>query len=97
MQVFDIVEDYEKWLDEFEFLRNNTKLSSLGEAKLRFMRSNKTNQRDIDEYEYNNRFRVWEKMCEDEWNNNPAVSLHDYAYKSMVDKMSQDKGLVMGK
>ena len=47
MQVFDIVEDYEKWLDEFEFLRNNTKLSSLGEAKLRFMRSNKTNQRDI--------------------------------------------------
>ena len=97
MQVFNTVEDYEKWLDEFEFLRKNATLSALGDAKLKYMRENKRNQRDVDEYEYNNRFRAWEKLCEEEWNNNSGVSLHDYAYKSMVDKMSQDKGLIMGK
>ena len=95
MQEFNNIEDYEKWLNEFEFLRNNTTLSSLGEAKLKYMRNNRTNQRNIDEYEYINRFRVWKKLCEEEWkNSNQDVSLHEYAYNSMVEKMSQSNGLV---
>lgn len=95
MQIFNTLEDYEKWLEEFEFLRENTTLSSLAEAKLRYMRGNTRNQRDVDEYEYNNRFRVWEKMNEEQWKKDSSnISLRDYAYSVMVDRM---KDIIRGK
>lgn len=52
MQDFENYEAYEKFLNEYGYLKENMTLPPLQSAKVAFLRKNSRNQRDVDAVEY---------------------------------------------
>lgn len=96
MVYFSTYEDFEKFLDELEFLKENTKLSPISDAKISYMRGKTRNQREVDMIEYKYRFKVWQKQFEKEWStmdwqDREKQSLYEFAHDLLVQQMGKGK------
>ncbi len=90
---FESTEELTQFLDELEFLRNNTKMSPLASAKVNHLREKNRNQREVDLVEYKYRFKFWEKLFEKEWKETKwesnSKSLYEYAHDLLIQTMER--------
>ena len=97
MVYFSTYEEFENFLEELEYLKNNTKLSPLVSAKIAYLRGKTRNQREVDKVEYKYRFKVWQKQFEKEWStmdlqDREKQSLYDFAHDLLVTQVNESKG-----
>ncbi len=97
MVYFSTYEEFENFLEELEYLKNNTQLSPLVSAKIAHLRGKTRNQREVDKIEYKYRFKVWQKQFEKEWSamdlqDREKQSLYDFAHDLLVTQVNESKG-----
>ena len=96
MVYFSTYEEFENFLEELEYLKNNTQLSPLVSAKIAYLRGKTRNQREVDKVEYKYRFKVWQKQFEKEWSamdlqDREKQSLYEFAHDLLVQQMGKGK------
>ena len=97
MVYFSTYEEFESFLEELDYLRNNTKLNPLSAAKISHLRGRTRNQREVDMIEYKYRFKVWQKQFEKEWQttdwkDREKESLYDFAKGLLIQQVAEAKG-----
>lgn len=102
---FPTGDDLLQFLNEFDFLCNNTQMNPLAAAKVALLRKKCTeergNQREVDLVEYKYRFKAWASLFEKEWKEtkweHPGQPLEEYARDLMLKTMERQKEAVLSR
>ena len=87
--------NYELFINELEYLKENTDLSPIISAKIAYLRKNARNQREVDKLEYKYRFKNWQKKHEKDWKSNKEkLSLEEFAH-NLLETCIKDNNLKM--
>ena len=81
--------------EKLEFLRKNTKLSPLNNARIMFLKSRGVSQEELNKVEYEARFLTYQKTWDKTWQNlnwgeKEDESLRDFANTALEQAISEE-------